>query len=200
MTRRKQPAEGAADPGVHHVEPAPMENVNVASERIPSSDELELVLDNLIAVVESARRVPASASVMVHRDEVLAQLYDLRNRLPEELRAARWMLREREEFIDRTNREARGVMDQARGEAMALVSQEGVVREAQAEAERIIDAAQGRARQLRLEAEDYIDQRLASFETVLARTLESVGQSRGRLRHARMSEEESVLPADGEEA
>ena len=43
--------------------------------------------------------MPLSASVMINRDEVLELLEDAIERLPDELRAARWLLKEREEFL-----------------------------------------------------------------------------------------------------
>ena len=62
------------------------------------------------------------------------------------------------------------------------MSEQQVVRSAQDEAERIVDAAHGMARQMRLEAEDYVDAKLANFEVVLNKTLTAVERGRERLR------------------
>ena len=62
------------------------------------------------------------------------------------------------------------------------MSEQQVVRSAQDEAERIVDAAHGTARQMRLEAEDYVDAKLANFEVVLNKTLTAVERGRERLR------------------
>jgi hypothetical protein len=48
-------------------------------------------------------------------------------------------------------------------------------------AQRILDDAREEARRLRHEAEDYCDQRLASFEIVLERTLKTVQAGREKL-------------------
>ena len=55
-------------------------------------------LRQLVEIVEVARSVPMSSTVMVHREEVLDILDDVLAHLPDELRAARWLLKEREEF------------------------------------------------------------------------------------------------------
>ena len=43
--------------------------------------------------------MPLSSSVMVSREEVTSLLQAALDRLPDELRQARWLLREREEFM-----------------------------------------------------------------------------------------------------
>jgi hypothetical protein len=56
-----------------------------------------------------------------------------------------------------------------------------VVREARRVAQTVVDDAEASARQLRHEAEDYVDQKLAAFEVVLERTLQAVEKGRERL-------------------
>jgi hypothetical protein len=56
------------------------------------------------------------------------------------------------------------------------VSGEEVVKESHREAERIVNEAREEARQIRLEAEDYMDQKLAAFEATLTRTMEQIAQ------------------------
>ena len=73
---------------------------------------------------------------------------------PDELRAARWMVREREAFIARTNEKAREIVDRARKEAEELVSESHIVAEAVEEANILVRRAEGEARRLRLETED----------------------------------------------
>ena len=54
--------------------------------------------------------MPLSASVMINHDEVLDLLDEAIDRLPEELRAARWLLKEREEFLAKVQREADDIL------------------------------------------------------------------------------------------
>ena len=56
-----------------------------------------------------------------------------------------------------------------------------VVREARRRAQQVVDDAEAQARALKHEAEDYIDQKLASFEVVLDRTMQAVHKGRERL-------------------
>ena len=67
--------------------------------------EVEQLLKRAADLIASARPMPLSASVMINKDEVLDLLGEAIDRLPEELRAARWLLKEREEFLAKVQRE-----------------------------------------------------------------------------------------------
>ncbi len=131
--------------------------------------------------IETARSVPMSASVMVNRDELIGLLEDAIGALPEEIRQARWLLKEREEFLTKARREAEDIIDAGRQQAQRMVEKTEVVREANLHSRRIVDDAEKTSRDLKHEAEDYIDQKLASFEVVLERTMAAVTKGRERL-------------------
>jgi cell division septum initiation protein DivIVA len=144
--------------------------------------DLESRLDWIIQTVAEARSMPLSASVVVNREELLALLNDLKAALPRELKQARWMLRERDDFIARTRKEAQDILDEAQLAAERRVSETDIVTEAVRSADRIVEEARETARNLRLEAEDYVDQKLANFEAVLGRITQTVHRGRERLR------------------
>jgi regulator of protease activity HflC (stomatin/prohibitin superfamily) len=56
-----------------------------------------------------------------------------------------------------------------------------IVREAQHTARELVEKARDEARRLRLESEDYADQKLAAFEIVLERTMKTVAAGRQKL-------------------
>ncbi len=143
--------------------------------------EVERILRQLTDIIEAARPVPLSASSMINKDEVLEMLHECADRLPDELRAARWLLKEREDFLARVRREGDELMQLARARAEQMVQRTEVVKAAENRARKIIDAAETESRRIRHECEDYCDQKLASFEAVLERTLKSVVQGRSRL-------------------
>ena len=153
-------------------------------EYAPSSGaaaEVETLLRRVADLVGNARQMPLSTSVMINRDEVLELVEEAVNRLPEELRAARWLLRERQEFLNKVQREGDDILEAARVRAERMVQRTEVVREAQAAARRTVEEAEAQARRLRHQAEDFCDQKLAQFEIVLDRTIKTVQAGRSRL-------------------
>lgn len=156
--------------------------------------EVEGILHQLLDVIGNARPMPLSASVMVNRDEVLEIVEAALARLPEELRAARWLLREREEFLAKVQREGDDILDAARGRAERMVQRAEVVRAAQHTARRLVEEAEAEARRLRHEAEDYCDHKLAQFEIVLDRTIKTVQAGRSRLHSSPLGTAEEPQP------
>ena len=143
--------------------------------------DAETLLRRVHELVGNARPMPLSASVMVNKDEILELLEEAIDRLPEELRQARWLLREREEFLAKVQREGDDILEAARVRAERMVQRTEIVRSAQQTARRTVDDAQDEARRLRHEAEDYCDQKLAAFEIVLERTLKTARAGREKL-------------------
>jgi F0F1-type ATP synthase membrane subunit b/b' len=165
-------------------------------EKIPDTEGLLLQLRELL---DTARSMPLSASVMVNREEFGEILQDAMDGLPDEIRQARWLLKEREEVLQRADREAERIIDVARVRAERMVERTEVVREARRTAEDVVDEAGRVAAQMRLEAEDYVDRKLAAFEVVLDRTMQQVVKGRERLSvHAPTHED--LLGPEAEEA
>jgi cell division septum initiation protein DivIVA len=163
----------------------------------PDTEELILSVRDHI---EAARSVPMSASVMVNRDELVGLLDDAVQGLPEEIRQARWLLKEREEFLAKARREAQEIIDAGRQQVQRMVEKQEVVRAAELHARRIVEDAEKHSRDLKHEAEDYIDQKLASFEVVLERTMQAVAKGRERLQVVIPAEEAEVADDAGESA
>jgi ABC-type transporter Mla subunit MlaD len=143
--------------------------------------ETEMILRRTIDMVATAPSVPLSSTPRIDRDELIELLEDALMRLPEEIRQARWMLKERQEFLDKTKREADELLGAARQQAERMVQRTEVVRAAEARARQVIDSADEETRRLRNETEDFLDQRLGSFEILLDRLSKTVATGRHRL-------------------
>ena len=162
--------------------------------------DAEGLIQRAIDLVSSAKAMPLSASVLVSRDELVELLRAAQSQLPDELRQARWLLREREEFLAERAREAEALMEDVRARAEHMVSRTEVVRQANLVAQRILDDANEEARRLRHEAEDYCDQKLAGMEIVLERITRTVRAGRDKLQAAVPSAPEPAdIPVEGDE-
>lgn len=155
----------------------------------------EALLRRVVEVVANAKSMPLSASVLISKDEVLELLEEAVERLPEDLRQARWIMREREEYLAKAKREADEIVESARVRAERMVQRTEIAREAQHAAKRLMEDAREDARRLRHEAEDYCDQRLANFEIVLERLSRTVQAGREKLRGMSPPEEAEAAPA-----
>ncbi|GAC1517938.1 MAG: hypothetical protein NVS1B12_07530 [Acidimicrobiales bacterium] len=147
-----------------------------------SGPDTEALLRRLIEIVNNARTMPMSNTIRLTKDEIQELLEEALDRLPDELKQARWMLKERAEFLAKTERDGEEILEQARVRAERMVQRTEIAREAAHTAQKLVDDAKEEASRLRLEAEDYCDQKLAAFEIVLERTQKTVAAGRERLR------------------
>lgn len=144
--------------------------------------ELEERLDELELALAEARPMPLSASVLVSREAMTRLVAEVRDLLPDEIRQARWVLRERESLLEEAEQTVQRMLADAKQECIRLTGETEVVRAAEREARRIERESSEQARATRLEADDYIDAQLARFELVLQKTLDTVAAGRDRLR------------------
>ena len=143
--------------------------------------DIESDLRNLIDLVTNAKQMPLSNSALVSREDVLDLLESALHSLPNEIREARWALRDREELMAAEVQKAQQLMDQVRAEAARMVDKTEIVRQSRVRADSIVAEAQTRARQMINQAEDFIDGKLGNFEIVLERLLKTTHSGRERL-------------------
>jgi hypothetical protein len=133
--------------------------------------DLQYLIDRLETMVTSARRMPITGKLMLDEQELADLIDQMRTVLPEEVRAARKVLRERDGIISEAQQQADEILKTAHEQAEMLLDQEGLLAEAQARAnqymEEAIQAAQDRVEG----ADDYARQVLSQLQQQLTRHL-----------------------------
>jgi cell division septum initiation protein DivIVA len=122
-----------------------------------------VLIDKLDDLVHNAKPVPLSDTVRVDKEEIYDILDQMRATIPEEIKQARWIVKEARERQDR------------------LVSEEEITKQAERAAEDIIEDARAREREIRLGAEDYADEILNTLEVNLSKFIAAVQRGRDRL-------------------
>jgi cell division septum initiation protein DivIVA len=142
-----------------------------------------VLIDKLDDLIHNAKRtmLPGSDQVRLDREEVYDILDQMRATIPEEIKQARWIVKERQEMLAEAKREAERIVKEARDKQEQLVSQEEVVKMAERSADDIIEDARGREREIRLGAEDYADEILNTLEVNLSKFIAAVQRGRERL-------------------
>ena len=125
--------------------------------------------------------MPMSASCVVNRAELLDMLGEVREALPGSLAQAQELLGGREQMVAEARQEAQRIIDAAHNERGSLISGTEVARRSQQESDRILAEARKEAADIRAEADDYVDSKLANFEVVLSKTIGSVDRGRDKL-------------------
>ena len=140
-----------------------------------------VLIDKLDDVVHNARPVPLTDQVRVDREEIYDLLDQMRATIPEEIKQARWIVKERQEMLAEAKREAERIVREAREQQARLISDEEVTKQAERAADEIVEDARTREREIRLGAEDYADEILNTLEVNLQKFLAAVQRGRDRL-------------------
>ena len=140
-----------------------------------------VLIDKLDDLVHNAKTIPLSDSVRVDKEEIYDILDQMRATIPEEIKQARWIVKERQEMLAEAKKEAERIIKDARERQERLVGDEEVTKLAERAAEDIVEDARARERQIRLGAEDYADEILNTLEVNLSKFIAAVQRGRERL-------------------
>ncbi|EPD26674.1 hypothetical protein ACXITP_06875 [Actinotignum sanguinis] len=133
------------------------------------------ILDELLALVDNARSIPMSASVMINQSEVRDLLQLARDAVPDQVLRADDVLadidsvrasgrQEAASIIASARQDAENIVAEARAQASRLVSNDAITIAARSTAARIEDEAKQKAERLREGANHYSDSTLANLE------------------------------------
>jgi regulator of protease activity HflC (stomatin/prohibitin superfamily) len=132
-------------------------------------------------LILNARAMPMSASCVINRSEVLAAIDDVIENLPEEIADAQRVIDTSASKVAEGEAEAGRILAEAREHAASLAQHSEVVRVAEQVAAQVRSEADHEAAALRREIDEFIDARMASFESVLHKTASQVRTARARL-------------------
>jgi hypothetical protein len=144
-------------------------------------DVLELI-DRLHDLVHNAKQVPLRSEVRVDKETLYDLLDQMRATIPDEIKQARWIVKERQEMLAAAEREAERILGEAHERQTQLVVQHDLTLRAELATEDIIDNAHAEEREIRLGAETYADEIRSTLELNLSKFIAAVQRGREHLR------------------
>ena len=157
------------------------------------------LIDELDDAVNSAKSGLIGTQVKVEKERAYSILDQMRATIPEEIKQARWINKERQEMLEEATRECERILEAAREERERLVNPEEIEKLAQRRAERRLEEAQASARRIRLAAEDFADGILGSLEANLERFTAAIHRGRDRLGVEAREQAEAGEPVEARE-
>ncbi len=143
--------------------------------------DIMALIDRIEELVDNGRSIPLSGSKMIDPEKVYEIVDEIRAQFPDELKQARWIVKERQEMLEEAEKEANRILEDARDRAQAIAAEQEIVKLAEQQAAAIMDDARTKEREIRLGAEDYADEMLANLEVNLGKLLTAVQRGRDRL-------------------
>lgn len=140
--------------------------------------EILSILETLEDVVEKSISVPFSGKCMVDREEILEIIKEMRLKLPDDIKQAKWVKEERQKILLEAQKEANNIVKDAENKIASLVDEHEITKKAYDQANEIVSNAQKNAREIRLGTKEYADSVLKKVEEILEDTLEVIKVNR----------------------
>jgi hypothetical protein len=144
--------------------------------------EILSILETLEDLVEKSVTVPFSGKCLVDKEEILEIVKEVRLKLPDDIKQAKWVKEERQRILLEAQKEANGIIKDAEGKIAALVDEHEITKKAYEQANEIISSAQKNAREIRLGTRDYADSVLNKVEDILKDTLDVIKLNREEIK------------------
>ena len=144
--------------------------------------EVFTLLESLEEILESSSKVPFSTKVMVDAGELRDIIEDIRLKLPDELKQAKWIKEERQRIISDAELEAQKVLKETEGKIINLIDEHEITKQALAQKEEIIESADKVAREITTGTREYADALLERLEEILKETLGVIHENRKELK------------------
>ncbi len=132
------------------------------------------LLDRLEGIIEDSKKMPMTNKVLVDAYDVLELLDKIRISLPDEVKKAEELLKERDRIIAEATREAENLRGSASEYLKSMVSEEEIVKCAEIEAKRILDQAERDGEDIRNGASQYAAEVLLKLDDNLDRALQVI--------------------------
>ncbi|MCK5130046.1 MAG: ATPase [Clostridiales bacterium] len=140
------------------------------------------LLDYLDEEISSASNVPLSNKCGVDREKCLDIINDIREGLPNEILEAEEINKEKNQILYDAEKESEQIVEDANDKVGLLVDQNKITQMAYEKAEEVIQNAETSAREIRLSANEYVEDILADLESYIQRNLDIVRQNRTQMR------------------
>ena len=144
--------------------------------------EILTILETLEDLVERCTSVPFSGKCLIDREEVLEIVKEMRLKLPDDIKQAKWVKEERQRILLEAQKEANNILKDAENKIASLVDEHEITKQAYEQANEIIANAQKNAREMRLGAREYADGVLSKVEEILNDTAAVIRTNREELK------------------
>ena len=144
--------------------------------------EIFTLLETLEDLLERSRNLPFSSKSVVDRDEMLDLIKEIRIKLPDELKQAKWVKEERQRILVEAQKEADDIVKEAENRIISMIDEHEITRKAYEQKAEIIETANEMSREISKGTKDYADNILEGIEVALQDALTVIQNNRKELK------------------
>ena len=144
--------------------------------------EILAILETLEDLVEKSMNIPLTGKCLLDKEEVLEIIKEIRLKLPDDIKQAKWVKEERQRILLEAQKEANNIIKDASNKIASLVDEHEITKKAYEQANEIVANAQKNAREIRLGTREYADSILNKVEEILKEAVDVIQSNREELK------------------
>lgn len=144
--------------------------------------EILQIIDILEDKIEQSKTIPLLNRAFIDREDILANIEEIRINLPDDMKQARLIKDERKRIIAEAQAEADEIIKNAKIKTEEMVNEHEITKKAYEQANQIIAAAQKNSRELRMGARQYVDSLFADTDSKLTKAQSIIRKARADVR------------------
>ena len=144
--------------------------------------EIFTLLETMEELLENSKNLPFSGKAMVDREELLDLIKEMRIKLPDELKQAKWVKEERQRILVEAQKEADDIVKEAENRIISMIDEHEITKKAYEQKAEIIETANEMSREISKGTKEYADSILQNVEAALQGALDTIQNNRKELK------------------
>ncbi|MBR3153143.1 MAG: ATPase [Clostridia bacterium] len=126
--------------------------------------EIFTLLETLEEMIENSKKVPFTDKCIVEREDIFDIVKEIRLKLPDELKQAKWVKEERSRIMEEAQKEADDIVKEAENRIIAMIDEHEITKKAYEEKAKIIETANQMSKEMSEGTKEYADNILGDIE------------------------------------
>ena len=144
--------------------------------------EIFTLLETLEEILEQSKKLPFTDKAVVDKEAILEVIKEIRLKLPDELKQAKWIKEERQRILTEAQKEANDIVKEAETRIISMIDEHEITRKAYEQKAQIIETANEMSREISKGTKEYADNILEKVQGVLQEALATVENNRKELK------------------
>ena len=136
--------------------------------------EIFTLLETLEEILEQSKKLPFTDKAVVDKEAILEVIKEIRLKLPDELKQAKWIKEERQRILTEAQKEANDIVKEAETRIISMIDEHEITKKAYEQKAQIIETANEMSREISQGTKEYADNVLGSIQTALEDALKAV--------------------------
>ena len=135
--------------------------------------EIFTLLETLEEILEQSKKLPFTDKAVVDKEAILEVIKEIRLKLPDELKQAKWIKEERQRILTEAQKEANDIVKEAETRIISMIDEHEITKKAYEQKAQIIETANEMSREISQGTKEYADNVLGSIQTALEDALQN---------------------------